>query len=233
VTPKRTLIAIAAVAVAVAGVALAAWSGRREQPRAEARLLVLDGIEIMLADVEPYVAFFDSYMPEGGRKTKIQSVLDEHLIPLRYAQRAFADQRRELKKRADDLCAVAGNVAELELHAGQIVEKRKSEMRRQGALLPVAMYAFEPEQAPLRVGAVSPPLELPYGFIVAGIYDLHESPGLKGDDYVELLQVGFLTHSRKDWLLHFAEVQRTLADKATFVHPDYVHAMPSWIRIPK
>jgi hypothetical protein len=228
VTRSRTL---AAVAVALAGAALLAWpSWRREQPAAETRLLVVDGLEITLADVEPYVAFLDSYLPELGRKTKIQSVLEDHLIPLRYAQREFAEQRRQQRQRAQDLCAVAGNAAELEQHAAQITDKRRSELRRQGALLPVAMFAFDPQQAPLRVGAVSPPLELPHGFFVVGVLDHHESPGMKADDYVDVLQVGFLTHTRKDWMTLFEGVKPTLGGKVTFVHPDYVHAMPPWLR---
>ena len=77
----------------------------RSEAAPETRLLVVDGIEIQLADVAPYVAFLDSFLPEGGKKTKIHRVLEEHLIPLRLAQRAFPVERAALAERAKALAA--------------------------------------------------------------------------------------------------------------------------------
>ena len=201
-------------------------SACEDEAPAEQRLLVLDGIEIRLAEVEPYVAFLDSFIPEGGRKSKIQRVLDEYLVPLRLAQRAFPAERRELKERADALCSVATNVVELEEHSRIIKEKRRSNLTRMKAHLPVAMFALDA----MRVGAVSPPLEMPEGWYVVGAYDLRESPSLVLDDYIDALQVGFITHTSSKWLEWYNAAKIELADKATFVHPDYVTAMPPWIR---
>lgn len=212
-------------AAALLGLGIGMASCRRDAP-AEQRLLVLDGIEIRLADVEPYVAFLDSFLPEGGRKTKIQRVLDELLIPLRLAQRAFPKERQELKARADALCSVATNVNELEQQSRLIREKRRSNLTRMHAQLPVAMYAFDP----LRVGGVSQPIEVPEGWFVVGTYDLRESPGLVLEDYIDALQVGFITHTSAKLLEWYSAQKQELADKATFVHPDYKNAMPPWIR---
>jgi hypothetical protein len=198
-------------------------------PPVEARLLVVDGIEIRVADVEPYVAFLDTIVPEGGRKTKIMRALEEHLIPLRLAQRAFAAERRTMFERASALAAVAGNIAELERHAQLVETKRRSTMTRMQAQLPVAMQLFDP----LRVGAVGPPIEVPQGWFVAAAYDLVESPGLVLEDVVDALQVAFVTHTAAQWS-EWIEAQRlAIADKVTFLHPDYQGVLPAWLRAPR
>jgi hypothetical protein len=207
-------------------VGLAACGG---QPLPEARLLVVDGIEIRLADVEPYVAFLDSFLPEGGRKTKIQRVLEEHLIPLRLAQRAFAAERAALAERAKALVAVAGNVTELEQRSALLDTKRRSSMTRMQAQLPVAMALFDP----LRTGAVGPPIEVPQGWFVAAAFGLTESPGLVLEDVVDALQVGFVTHTAGPWAEWLEAQKRAIADKVTFLHPDYHGVLPPWLRAPK
>ena len=214
---------------AIAVVAVAALVGCSRQQPAENRLLVIDGIEITLADVEPYVAFLDSYLPEGGRKSKVLRALEDLVLPVRLARRAFPQQRDELRKGAEALCAVAGNVAELTAKSEFVKDKRRSNLTRSTAQLPVAMYAFDP----LRVGGVSPPLEVPQGWFVVGVHDLHVSPGLVMDDYIDALQVGFVHHNAAQYLDWYRGEQERLADKATFVHPDYEHAMPSWLRVPR
>jgi hypothetical protein len=215
---------LAAATAAALGLAVAC---SRAAP-AEHRLLVLDGIEITLADVDPYVAFFDSWLPEGGRKSKVLRALDDLLIPLRLAQRAFPAERAQLRARAEALCSVATNAYELEQQSQQVKDKRRSNLTRSTALLPVAMHVFDPS----RVGAVSPPLELPHGWFVVGVFDLQPSPGLVMADYVDALQVGFVTHTSPQFMAWYLEQQQQLADKATFVHPDYEHAMPPWVRVP-
>lgn len=208
---------------------LACVAACTRQPPVESRLLVVDGIEIRLEEVEPFVAFLDSFLPEGGRKTKIARVLDEHLLPLRLAQRAFVAERQELRARAEALAAVAGNVAELEQHAAQIETKRRSTLTRTRAMLPIAMRLFDP----LQTGAVGPPIEVPQGWFVAGAYDFIASPGLALEDAVDALQVGFVTHTAVQWREWLAEQKQSIADKVTFVHPDYHGALPSWLRPPR
>jgi len=211
---------------AALGVAFAACS---DQAPSEQRLLVVDGIEILLADVEPYVAFLDAVVPEGGRKTKILRVLEEHLIPLRLAQRAFPAERAALLERAKALAEVAGNVVELEEKAVVIDSKRRSTMTRMQAQLPVAMQLFDP----LRTGAVGAPIEVPQGFFVAAAYTLTESPGLVLEDVVDALQVAFATHPAGPWRDWLAGQQQAIADKVTFLHPDHHGVLPVWLRPPR
>jgi hypothetical protein len=53
------------------------------------------------------------------------------------------------------------------------------------------------------------------------------------DDIVSSLRVGFVTHTAKQWYDYYEEQKRLLATKATFVHPDWVTAMPEWIQPPR
>lgn len=199
------------------------------QPPEEPRLLVVDGIEIRRDEVEPFVAFLDSFLPEGGRKTKIARVLDEYLLPLRLAQRAFPAEREQLRARAQALADVAGNVAELEQHSALIETRRRSTLTRTRAMLPIAMRLFDP----LQTGAVGPPIEVPQGWFVVGAYDLVTSPGLALEDAVDALQVGFVTHTAVQWREWLEAQKQAIADKVTFVHPDHHGALPAWLRPPR
>lgn len=226
-TARRRHLAAIVVAAALAAL-LAAPGGCSRSATPERRLLVLDGIEITLADVEPYIAFYDSFLPEGGRKSKIQRALEDYLVPLRLAQRAFPAEREEMRQRAAALCSVAGNAYELDKQSALVKDRRRSDLTRASALLPVAMHVFDPE----RVGSVSPPLELPHGWFVVGVFDLRQSPGLVIADHVDALQVGFVTHTAQQFQDWYLEQQRRLADTVTFFHPDYEHALPTWLRLP-
>jgi hypothetical protein len=216
---------VAAVVAAAAAAALALSACGKDAP-AEHRLLVIDGIEIRLADVEPYVAFFETFWPESGPKSRVQRALDEVLIPIALARRSFAKERAELKARADALCSVATNVLELEQQKAVAGDKLRSQVRRTHLQLPIALFAFDP----LLTGSVSPPIEMPEGWRVVAAYDINQSSELLVGDYVDLLQVAFVHHSGKEWAEWCSAEKHRIADLATFVHPDYTTAMPEWIR---
>jgi hypothetical protein len=213
----------------IALAALLACGGCSEDaPVAQDRLLVVDGIEVSMADVEPYVAFLDSFLPEGGRKAKVLRILDEYVLPLRFAQRAFPAQRQHALARARGLCEVATNAVELDDQSRLLQERTRRNVSRLQPRLPVAMFLFEP----LRVGSVSPPIEVPTGYIVATAFDLFESP-LMLDDYTDALQVGFMTHDAEAWGIWLAAEKQRVAPLVTYVHPDYREAMPPWLQLPR
>ena len=219
--PLARLAALTAAALALAGC-------NRTPPPAEHRLLVLDGIEITLAEAEPYVAFLDSFMPEFGRKTKLRRVVEEHLLPLAVARREFGPQRKEQLELAKQLCSVATNAHELEQQTQQFKDKRRSNMTRLQAKLPVSMFLFDQ----LQMGAASAPIELPQGYFVVATFDLTRS-AMALDDFVDALQIGFVTHTAGEWYEWYEAQKPRLAGKATFVHPDYRDAIPDWIQLPK
>jgi hypothetical protein len=207
---------------------LAACGGNA--PPAESRLLVVDGIEIALSEVDPYIEFLASFMPNAGRKTRVQLVLDEYLLPLRLAQRAFPKQRAEQREHAEALCSVASNVEELQQRAAMMPPHMKDvrNIRRTHAQLPVAMFLFNQ----MLQGSVSPPIEVPSGYFVVGSLGMHETQSAL-DDYCTALQIGFVTHSGTEWQQWIEAEHARIADKVTFVHPDYREALPTWLKPPK
>lgn len=224
----RRSVGVALVLVAGACVALSLATCREPAAPPVKDLLVVDGITIGLGELEPYVQFLDSYLPEGGRKAKVRRVLEEHVLPLRLAQRAFAAERLEQLRRATDLCAVASNAAELENQSSAIADRARKNVTRAQARLPVALFLFDPQ----RTGSVSPPIEVPQGFIVAAAWSITED-ALAVGDYADALQVAFTTHRADEWIAWVSAEQKRIADKVTFVHPEYREAMPPWLVLPR
>jgi len=208
--------------------ALALCGACDDAPPPPKELLVIDGLTIELAEVEPMMKFLDSYLPEAGRKAKVQRILDEHVLPLHLARRAFAKERVALLEKARALCQVATNVDELEQHSKAMSETMRRMVSRNQPKLPVAQFLFDP----LLTRSVSPPIEMPHGWVVAAAYSLAQEP-LAIDDHVDSLQVTFSTHSAADWRIWLEKEQKRVGDKVTFVHPDYREALPPWVTPPK
>jgi hypothetical protein len=218
---------LAAVALAVA-FAAASCSDPPAAPPAttpEAPLLTIDGITITFGDAEPFQQYLASIAPEWGKKTRLRAVLDEYLIPLHLARRAFAKERAAARADAEALRSVATNVAELEQHSKLLSHRRKVLARRQ-IELPASMFLFDP----LTTGAASDPIEVPRGFYVLGAFELRES-ALKVDDLADTLQVGFTTHDIAAFAKWLDAEQTRIANRVTFVHPDYRDAMPPWMQL--
>lgn len=202
-------------------------SCREEKPPPK-ELLVVDGMTIELAELEPYVRFLDSYLPEGGRKAKVLRIVEEHLLPLHLGRRAFAAERQRLFDSATQLRAVASNVAELEKQSASMATKARKRVTRSQSKLPISMFLFDP----LQTGSVSAPIEVPHGFVVTGCFGITEG-AIAIEDVADALQVTFATHGSTEWLTWLDAEQKRIADKVTFVHPDYREAMPKWLVLPR
>ena len=199
-----------------------------DAPPPPKELLVIDGMTIQLAELDPLMEFLDSYVPEAGRKAKVLRILEEHLVPLHLARRAFAAERQQALARAEALCSVASNVEELERQSAAMADTLRRHVSRNQPKLPIAKFVFDP----LLTRSVSQPIELAHGYVVAACYDIEQGT-LKVDDRADTLQVTFGTHTLADWQKWLDGEQKRVADKVTFVHPDYREAMPPWIILPK
>lgn len=189
-------------------------------------LLVVDGITIAWKDVQPHVAWLDEFAPEYSLRKKIQKVLPEYTLPVMFARREFADLRRAQFELATTVRAASGNVEELDKNAGERPHRRER-ISRGDVELPVAAFVFEPTN----VGAVSQPIEVPAGWMLAGCADLNQTR-VPMEDVCECVQVAFFTHDAKflrEWKL---ELKTRLKDRVTYVHPDYRLAMPPWLQLP-
>ena len=197
-------------------------------PRKDPRLIEVDGLTVTFEELQPYVDWIASFRPAVGERTKFVWALREHVLPLKLAQREFAEERAKQKELADGLRSVATNILELEEHSKLITDKRRSNLTRSTAMLPVAMFLFDE----LTLNAVSQPIELPHGFFVVSAYERFESQ-LVADDYIDALQVGFITHTSPDWHKYWNAKRQEIGRKVTFVHPDYRDDMPPWIQVPQ
>lgn len=217
------------IAAALLALASASCEGDAKASAADdPRLIAIDGVEITFADLQPYVEWLTAFRPSLGERTKYVWALREHVLPLRIAQREFAAERAQQRALAEGLRSVATNIQELEQHAGLITDKRRSDLTRQSAALPVAMFLFDE----FSLNAVSRPIELPHGIFVVGAYERHDSP-LVMADYVDALQVGFITHTALDWHKYWVAKREEIGAKVTFLHPDYRDDMPDWIQPPE
>ena len=216
-------------AAALLALALTACDGGAGMKTAadDARLIEVDGVAVTFAELQPYFEWLTEFRPGLGERTKYTWAMREHVLPLKFAQREFAGERAQQRALAEGLCSVATNIKELEQRAALITDKRRSDLTRQSAALPVAMFLFDD----FTLNAVSQPIELPHGFFVVSAYDRHESP-LVMADYVDALQVGFITHTALDWQKYWQSKREEIGAKVTFLHPDYRDDMPDWIQPP-
>jgi len=153
-------------------------------------------------------------------------VLEEFTLPLRFAQRDFAERRAELKGLAQTMRRAVGNAAELEA-AAEGADRRREWVVRRDVPIPVSRFLFDP----VHVGAASEPIEVPQGFVLAGSFDLEEAR-LVIEDRCDALQVAFSHFDANTWATWFRDLQQRLKGKTTYVHPDYRDAMPLWLDLP-
>ncbi len=192
-------------------------------------LLVVDGIEVRVSEVEPFVAFYD-FLPESSRSSKVRRILTEYTIPLRLSQRAFAAKRKELYATAKALTEVATNAVELQqvMSDGRLPGRALENVRLQLAP-PLALFLFDP----LLRGSVSPPIEVPEGYKVVACNDVKEAP-LVLDDLCSSLQVAFNTHNLiNDYIAWRDAEMARVAHLVTYVHPDYREALPPGFEAPR
>ena len=198
------------------------------EPTADDALLTIDGITITFGDLAEGVAYFDSLNPNASKRTKMHRVLDELVLPLKFARHEFAAERQELLAQAVALRAIAGNVQELdEASDSELMIRRRKTVTPRDVEIPIARYLFDPTQ----IGGVSQPIEVPQGYVLAGAFDL-EQMQLVLLDRCDALQVLFSNHDISAWRQWLGDLRARIADKVTYFHPDYRDAMPSWAQLP-
>ncbi len=193
-------------------------------------VLRLDGMEFTFAEVDEWADFLRIAYPMAGRKTIVQAVLEQHVIPLRLAERAFPEERAQLLREATEASGVLTNVYELEQaqQGGNLeVQERRKYTRLQPAI-PVAAHLFNR----MNEGSVSKPLAVPRGFVLAATHEYTEVP-VAGEDLVEATQVGFFHHTVGAWNEWHAAEKARIKDKVTYVHPDFRDALPTWCERPR
>lgn len=189
-------------------------------------LLVVDGdIVVRKEDIAPYSAYFESLDPTMGVKYRTRELLQQHLLPLMLARRTFAAERAELRARAAELREFADNSIELR-RRGELmgIEAPDQPFTRNDLPLPVAMWAFRPEN----LGAVSPPIETPRGYVLVAPIDLE--PGLTPvGDRLRAFLVPFHTHDADAFDAWLATAREAVAGHVEFVDESLEDALPAWL----
>jgi len=202
------------------------------QPAAEARgdvVLIVDGMEITAQEVHAFDESLRAFHPAVGRDTLARHVLTTHVLPLRAAQRAFADERADLAREALAYSQeVQGDGYPGLAATGPMRGGYRAERKPRGNLsLPLQEWAFAKE----RLYAVSPPLEVPEGFQVAAAYEFHDSIS-SGTEMVDVYVVPFMVLGRDEFAQWWEAERARLATRCTWVRSDHRHALPTWLQPP-
>lgn len=189
-------------------------------------LLALDGIEITWGELADRVAWLDELAPEYSLQKKIQALLTDETITMRFARREFGAQREEQRQLAETFRASVGNVQEL-AKAGVHRTYRRAPLTRGDVTVPVARFVFEETN----VGGVTPVTEVPRGYVVAGAFDLKQARAPM-EDVVDVGILGFYTHDEGAWSGWTDQLRARIRTRVTYVHPDFRLAMPPWLVLP-
>ena len=191
-------------------------------------ILVVDGMEIRRSEVAEFEPYLEDLDPTTGRTKRAKWVLEQFVLPLRLAQRAFPAERREQRKRAEALARVLGPSAgydDLASQSQRVPGAGLGTRMRQALELPEQRWAF----ADAHMEQVSPILETPRAFTI--LATLGKRPGpTKVFDSADIWLVQFPTHDKKAFDAWLSEVKKSIADKLTFVHEDYRQAVPYWFK---
>ncbi|MEM7202346.1 MAG: hypothetical protein AAF628_18895 [Planctomycetota bacterium] len=188
--------------------------------------LELDGMAFRRAELAPFLAYYDRVNRRVGRNTRIQVILDMHLIPRQLARRAFAEERRALQESCEALHRVVGNGGYPELVAkGKAVPGAELQVVERSDLpLAVAAYAFRDEA----IGVLSPVIETPQGFCLVSVREHHRGT-LTTLDTAELFLVPFYTHDAAAFEAWLQQARAEVAGALDWVHPDEAEALPPWL----
>lgn len=210
---------------------LAACDGRpapEPGPPAPDVVLEVDGLRISQQDVTAFDAYFHELDPHMGSDYRTRELLDRHVIPLALARRAFASQRAEFATRARELRSVADNALELE-RKGRLAGGFVSDppLTRNALDLAVARFAFALEN----IGAASPPIETPRGWVLIAPLDIDQGlvPLM---DRVRAVVVPFHTHESTEFDAWLLAAKKALAGKVTWVDPGLRNALPPFLEAP-
>lgn len=188
----------------------------------------VDGIVITRGEVESYNEYFRDLDPTLGRENCTRILLDQHLLPLRFAQREFAAARKVQRERAQSLANSLGESAGydemLERTSKNPDAETKDNAIRQELPLAEQRWLFADEN----VGRVSPVLETPQGFSLVAATE--KFPGMtKAFDRADVLLVRFYTHRSKAyarWRSDLRQRVKKLSKDKKIIHPEFRDVFP-------
>ncbi len=210
---------------------LAAGCGDSDTPAGDAPpgvVLELDGIQVTEAEISEYVDYILSVDKRTGKREMVRAILDQHILPVRLAQRAFAEQRQALRAQCEALAHAVGNggYPALLRKGGPLVGNQDNlVLSRYELPLAIQRYAFDET----RIGLLSPVIETPQGFSLVSVFNIERGMA-RPADRVEFFQVPFYVLGPTEFDAWLRQHQVEVAAKLTYVHPDYAEALPPWLQ---
>ncbi len=189
--------------------------------------LEIDGLQITIDELNSYDQYFRELDPTMGRNYRTSELLDQFLLPMRLAQRAFPEERAKARVEAAALAEVVGNGGYQELvRLGAVLGGFKPDKPFSRNQLPLALtrFAFDEDN----VFKASPPIEVPQGFCLIASYRLHQGITTV-EDQVEAYLVTFYTHDGSVFSTWYETEKHRIRNRVTYVHPDYRGALPAWV----
>ncbi len=193
-------------------------------------VLRIGELSVTAGEVHAFDDWLNRLDPRIGRETRLKSVLDEFVLPIAAARRAFPELRQVQREAAEALARVVGSggLAQLRETAAGIPDAADLDRVHPTKMpFPVSNFAFNAEN----VLAVSPPIEVPRGYWIVSTDEYRE--GLSStDDRILVFRVPFMTHSEADFNEWWFQTRQELGQQLEFVHPDYKNALPYWVQQP-
>lgn len=188
------------------------------------------GLEIRRSEIAALEDYVQELDPTVGEMTRKRAILDNHLLPLKLAQRDFPRERGRQRQRAEALFKVLGNAAgydDLATQSQRFPGAGLEEAVVRGNMsLPEARWAFADEN----IGRASPILETPRGYSILATRDKQAGPTMPYDT-IDVWVTPFHTHAtRRAYLEWLVRAKASLSGHVTFIHPDYREALPYWLR---
>lgn len=224
----RPRIQLRILAPAALGALLPSCSSEQASPPPGV-ILEIDGLRVTAEDIADFEDYFRELDPIMGRAYRTRELLDQTVLPLLLARRAFAEQRASEKRKAETLREMIGDGGYYELSGrGEPYGGFQPELPFGRNSLPraVARYAFDDHH----LFDVSPPIEVSQGFCLIATRRI-----LRGtttvEDQVEAYVVPFYTHAGQEFADWYEREKERVGHLVTYVHPDYREVLPPWVKV--
>lgn len=193
-------------------------------------VLEIDGIRVTRAEIEDWYPYLEALDPRLGKGFRVRQVLEQQLLPMKFAQRYHAVHRSELATRAEALVKVAPTLSEL-VTVSKTAEDPKERgytperaTTRSDLPLALARAIFDPT----KLGQVQGPIETPQGFAVVANRTI--TKGVTAfEDRADPWIVLFNTHMSREFEQWWSQARASVGSRLTFVHEDFKDCLPDWI----
>jgi hypothetical protein len=231
----RAFAILAAAAAALLLLALGLHSCRDSQDVGKAGpgacvLLEIDGIRVTRDDLAAWYPYFEAIDPTLGHRLRDCEILDQIVLPTKFAEHWFAADRARLRQLGEALIAAAPTLDKL-VEASKSLEDEQQRGRwtdppaaRTEVPFVVARAMFDEK----RLGQVQGPIATPWGYSIVATRRI-----VKGmtsyQDHAEAFVVRLETHAPNAFAVWWSKTKSGAKSRVTLVHEDLRDSLPVWM----